>query len=76
MFATLAKFWLFISTIITALTRGANAVDHLAHTAELQAEHFKLSKSEENRQDLETLRERAKQPAQPKPSTSDVPFEL
>ena len=76
MFATLAKFWLFLSTIITAFTRGASAIDHLAESAELQAEHFKLSKSEENRQSLEALRAQAKQPAQPKPSTSDVPFEL
>ena len=76
MFATLAKFWLFISTIITALTRGANAVDHLAHTAELQAEHFKLSKSEENRQELEALRERAKQPVKPTTATKQAEFEL
>jgi len=76
MFATLAKFWFFISTIITALTRGATAIDHLAHTAELQAEHFKLSKSEENRQELEALRERAKQPAQPTTATNQGEFEL
>jgi hypothetical protein len=76
MFATLAKFWLFLSTIITALTRGASAIDHLAESAELQAEHFKLSKSEENRQSLEALRAKAKQPTKAQPSTSDAPFEL
>lgn len=76
MFATLAKFWFFISTILDSLTKGALAVDHLAETAEKQAEHYKLSKSEENRQSLEALRAKAKQPTKAQPSTKQGEFEL